>query len=63
MVFKACPRCRGDLFREEDIGQTDLVCLQCGFRRPFELVPVMGRPTGGTRSASIRAQRPVRFAA
>ena len=34
MVFKGCERCRGDLYREEDIGQTDLVCLQCGYRRP-----------------------------
>jgi DNA-directed RNA polymerase subunit M/transcription elongation factor TFIIS len=33
MVFKGCDRCRGDLYREEDIGQTDLVCLQCGYRR------------------------------
>ncbi len=33
MVFKGCDRCRGDLYHEEDIGQTDLVCLQCGYRR------------------------------
>ena len=33
MVFKGCDRCRGDLYYEEDIGQTDLVCLQCGSRR------------------------------
>ena len=31
---RACPRCAGDLFVEEDIFSTDLVCLQCGFRRP-----------------------------
>ena len=33
MVFKGCGRCQGDLFVERDIGNTDLVCLQCGFRR------------------------------
>jgi hypothetical protein len=32
-VFKACSRCSGDLYAERDLGQTDLVCLQCGFRK------------------------------
>src|SRR5437870_5253804 len=32
MMFKACARCRGDLYCEEDLGQAELVCLQCGFR-------------------------------
>jgi hypothetical protein len=36
MVFKGCGRCGGDLYREEDIGQTDFVCLQCGCRRPSD---------------------------
>ncbi len=26
MMFKACARCRGDLYREEDLGGTELVC-------------------------------------
>jgi ribosomal protein L37AE/L43A len=26
--FKACPRCRGDLFPEDDAGTWS--CLQCG---------------------------------
>jgi len=33
MLFKRCTRCQGDLFQEEDLGQIDLVCLQCGYRR------------------------------
>jgi hypothetical protein len=33
MVFKGCQRCGGDLYNEEEFGQTDLVCLQCGARR------------------------------
>jgi DNA-directed RNA polymerase subunit M/transcription elongation factor TFIIS len=36
MVFKGCARCKGDMYREEDIGQTDLVCLQCGHRFPAD---------------------------
>jgi len=39
MVFKGCARCRGDLYREEDVGETDLVCLQCGYRRPADNQP------------------------
>ena len=28
--LKACPRCHGDLYREEDIFGIYLACLQCG---------------------------------
>ena len=28
---KACPRCSGDLSLVEDVGDTYLSCLQCGF--------------------------------
>jgi hypothetical protein len=37
MVFKGCHRCGGDLFNEEELGQTDLVCLQCGARRTLSV--------------------------
>ncbi len=33
MVFKGCGRCGGDMFKEDDLGETELVCLQCGSRR------------------------------
>jgi DNA-directed RNA polymerase subunit RPC12/RpoP len=33
MVFKGCARCGGDMFNEDDLGETELVCLQCGWRR------------------------------
>jgi DNA-directed RNA polymerase subunit RPC12/RpoP len=48
MVFKGCARCGGDMYREEDIGQTDLVCLQCGYR-VAEAVPSMAIRLGNTR--------------
>ena len=38
IAFKACPRCRGDLMQDEFLGQAELACLQCGYRR--ELKPV-----------------------
>jgi len=34
MLYKACPKCRGDLHFELDVagGRPDMVCLQCGRR-------------------------------
>ncbi|HEV8574223.1 MAG TPA: hypothetical protein VGR43_05885 [Dehalococcoidia bacterium] len=34
--LKECPRCNGDMMVEEYLGDSDLVCLQCGYRRPLE---------------------------
>ena len=42
MMFRSIARCRGDLYREEDLGQAELVCLQCGFRLPVA-ASAMGR--------------------
>lgn len=33
MLFKTCPRCRGDIYTEEGFGYREFVCLQCGWRR------------------------------
>jgi len=32
ILLKACPRCRGDLVIERLPGETEFVCLQCGYR-------------------------------
>ena len=32
MMFKASHGVVGTFYREEDLGQAELVCLQCGFR-------------------------------
>jgi hypothetical protein len=29
--FKACPKCRGDLYQEHDLYGAFLTCLQCGY--------------------------------
>jgi hypothetical protein len=64
MVFKACARCRGDLYREEDLGQAELVCLQCGFRLPAGPVSAVRRLTLQTRVVGRkRVMQPVRAAA
>lgn len=33
MNLKACGRCGGDQISEELLGETELVCLQCGQRQ------------------------------
>jgi DNA-directed RNA polymerase subunit M/transcription elongation factor TFIIS len=38
--FKKCPRCRGDLYIDEDSGRCYETCLQCGYERELERVPV-----------------------
>ena len=36
MWLKACPKCNGDLYIEYRVGDTSIVCLQCG----HELTPI-----------------------
>ena len=64
MEFKGCTRCQGDMYCEEDIGHTDLVCLQCGYRLAVDPVPAIGARIYQIRQARIRAQaRPTKAAA
>lgn len=30
--LKSCPRCNGDMMLEQYLGDSELVCLQCGHR-------------------------------
>jgi len=41
--FKSCPRCRGDMFLENDLYTLDEVCLNCGFRRVHSM-PCSAKP-------------------
>ena len=46
MLYKSCPKCRGDLGIERDIygGPPDLVCIQCGYTaRPEERLSFLNR--------------------
>lgn len=29
--FKACPRCKGDLYKDSDMYGVFVTCIQCGF--------------------------------
>lgn len=35
--LRSCPRCGGDEFPEEDGQSWEMVCLQCGHRKPVAL--------------------------
>jgi hypothetical protein len=48
--LKACGRCGGDQMREEVLGETELVCLQCGQR---EFAP----PEAARRYMTVARQR------
>jgi len=38
--FKECPRCRGDIYIDEDLGRVYEKCLQCGYERELERISV-----------------------
>jgi len=57
--LRRCPRCSGLLFLETYLGnEADLVCVQCGYRRPLDLPPFYrypdrpGRPSAPARRAA-----------
>jgi len=37
--FKACPRCKGDLFSDRDRYGQFLCCTQCGYHRDIDPDP------------------------
>ena len=46
MLYKSCPKCRGDLGVERDLygGPPDLVCIQCGYTaRPEERLSLLNK--------------------
>ena len=51
--FKSCPRCKGDLFIDEDQNRCYEKCLQCGYER--ELIPVGINHSGLMNSKKKRA--------
>ena len=42
--FKRCPRCRGDIYIDEDTDRCYEKCLQCGYERELERVAVARKP-------------------
>ena len=44
-----CPRCRGDIFIEADLGMWFEKCLQCGYERELESVVELKKPAAKER--------------
>lgn len=54
--LKACTRCGGDMMAEEILGDVDLVCLQCGYRKAMpQAVPTWRVNTPRRRTPVKRA--------
>ena len=49
IYFKACPRCRGDMYLTGDYYGEYRECLQCGYSVDVQ----------GTRMSTVGSQRPV----
>jgi DNA-directed RNA polymerase subunit M/transcription elongation factor TFIIS len=47
--FKVCPRCRGDLYRAEDMFGKYLSCFQCGYLRDLPNEKLLAAPAPGPR--------------
>ena len=57
-LYKACPRCRGDLILDADVDHVaviddrlEYVCLQCGCRASIEASSSVKTPAAATRAA------------
>ena len=62
MLYKSCPKCRGDLGVERDLygGPPDLVCIQCGYTaRPEERLSLLNKVMQRLGSHSQPALAPV----
>lgn len=46
ILLRACPRCSGDLIREELLGEAELACLQCGYRLAADVRRAAAVPVG-----------------
>jgi DNA-directed RNA polymerase subunit M/transcription elongation factor TFIIS len=52
--FKKCPRCRGDVYIDEDADRSYEKCLQCGYEREMERVS-FSRKNPGTEAEKLGA--------
>ncbi len=51
--FKACPRCTGDLFLEQDEYDWNWTCLQCGYRQILKEKPIIEKDETLTKTAEL----------
>ena len=63
MWLKACGRCGGDVFIEEDIGEREFVCLQCGGRKAAGPVAMSRSSESVSRTTADNGSSPRSIAA
>jgi hypothetical protein len=49
LLIRACPRCRGDLYRDLLENEEEFVCLQCGRRAGQTPIDAAQRPARSLR--------------
>ena len=54
LLFKSCPKCKGDLLLRNDFDGFFLSCIQCGYARDFEKAPVK-KATASKEKPLVRA--------
>ena len=52
--FKVCPRCRGDLYRSEDMYGRYVSCFQCGYMRDLPAEKLYSIQEPGTQDGEER---------
>ena len=58
--FKGCPRCKGDIFIEQETDGWYEHCLLCGYVREIETVTLTSKDkSGAEKKESRRAEQPV----
>ena len=56
MLYKSCPKCRGDLGIERDVygGPPDLSCIQCGYIvKPHDQVSLVDKLMGRRQQPAV----------
>jgi hypothetical protein len=51
--FKGCPRCKGDVFIDEDTDKCYEKCLQCGYERELIRVPLKKGPSAEKEQTGV----------
>jgi DNA-directed RNA polymerase subunit M/transcription elongation factor TFIIS len=55
-IYKSCPKCRGDIFVEEDIDNCYIKCLQCGYEKELSRKPNHNKNRTGVKDRLGRLQ-------
>ena len=57
LLFKACPKCKGDVELASGMDGDYVKCLMCGFSRYMPEAPKATSPATGTREQLARLPR------